>query len=249
MTETYTPGYTANATALMARRRLDSHGAFLTQYLRPGLRVLDVGCGPGSITLDIASEVAPGHVVGLDQEPSQVELAWGAARDAGVGNVSFERGSVYALPFADGSFDIVFAHAVFEHLADPRTALSEIQRVLVAGGRVALRSPDWGGFVVAPSNAKTEAAIATYRALQERNGGNVHAGRQLGASLRAAGFTDVVVSAAYEIYPSAELIGEYLARQLEVVGDTMSASTLRRWMVDPDALFAQAWFEAVGTRS
>src|SRR5204863_9529417 len=110
-------GYTENATALMARRRLDTHAAFLKPHLRAGLRVLDVGCGPGSITLDIGRAVAPGQVVGLDREASQVELARSAAPGEGVGNVSFERGSVYSLPFPDGSFEIVFAHAVFEHLA------------------------------------------------------------------------------------------------------------------------------------
>jgi SAM-dependent methyltransferase len=246
--ETYTPGYTETATALMARRTLASHAAFLRPYLRSGLSVLDVGCGPGSITLEIAAAVAPGKVIGIDRDAGQVELARAAATELGRPNASFGPASVYELPFPDGSFDLVFAHAVFEHLQAPAQALGEITRVLRPGGHVALRSPDWGGFVVGPRSDDLDAAIAAYRDLQTRNGGDVFIGRRLGALLRSAGFGDLALSATYEIYPSAEIIGEYLAHTLDAAGETGHAAVLRSWMADPNAIFAQAWFEAVGTR-
>src|SRR5437762_288192 len=85
--------------AYVSRRTLDSHAAFLRRYLRAGLEVLDVGCGPGSITLGIASEVEPGRVVGVDREPSQIEAATRAAIVAGLENVTFESASAYELPF------------------------------------------------------------------------------------------------------------------------------------------------------
>lgn len=216
--------------------------------LRSGLSVIDVGCGPGSITLDIAAAVAPDHEVGVDREPGQIETARGAALAAALANVGFETGSAYELPFADEAFDLAFAHALVEHLREPLLALVEIRRVLRPGGHIALRSPDWGGFVLWPADSDLDAAIVAYRDMQTRNGGDVFIGRRLGALLRASGFRDVIMTASYEIYPDPTLIGEYLARQLEAAEDTVSASALRSSSRHPDALFAQAWYEALGTR-
>ena len=78
----------------------------------------------------------------------------------------FEIGSVYELPFPDGSFEVVFAHAIFEHLREPLSALTEFHRVLVSGGLVALCSPDWGGFLVSPATSQLDAALAYYQTLQ-----------------------------------------------------------------------------------
>lgn len=108
--------------------------------------------------------------------------------------------------------------------------------MLRSGGRAALRSPDWGGFVVGPQSEGLDRAISAYRELQRRNGGDVFIGRQLGALLRAAGFRHVVATATYEISPSAALIGEYLAQRLEADGDAQSAGSLRGWLTDPDAI-------------
>jgi len=246
--EQYTPGHSENALSLMARRTLDSHGAFLRPHLRAGLRVLDIGCGPGSITAGIAAAVAPGEVVGIDREPSQLELARSTARDHRLDNVTFEQASVYELPFPDDSFDLAFAHALFEHIRAPEEALVEIRRVLRPGSLVALRSPDWGGFVVGPASGRLDAAIAAYRDLQVRNGGDIYVGRKFGPLLRIAGFRELALTATYEIYPDATLIGEYLAQQLAAAAENEAATALRAWALDPDAIFAQAWFEAVATR-
>ena len=64
--ESYTPGHTTNATDFMSKRSLASHGAFFNEHLRAGMRVLDAGCGPGSITQGIALRVAPAEVIGVD---------------------------------------------------------------------------------------------------------------------------------------------------------------------------------------
>src|SRR5690349_14390893 len=105
MTETYTPGYSSAAEAFMVRRRLESNGAFFLPHLHPGIKVLDCGCGPGTITRDIAKRIAPGHVTGLDFNLSQIERATRDAQAAGIQNVGFRQGNVYELPFADGTFD------------------------------------------------------------------------------------------------------------------------------------------------
>ena len=150
MKETYTPGYSEAAAAFMVRRRLDPNGAFFLPYLKPGTAVLDCGCGPGTITRDIAQRVAPGRVIGLDFNAEQVAVASRDAGSRGIANLEFKQGSVYELPFADASFDTVFSHALLEHLREPAKAVAEFRRVLKRGGALGVCTPDWGGFLVAP---------------------------------------------------------------------------------------------------
>lgn len=247
--ESYTPGYSEQAATFMARRTAASHAAFFLSYLRPGMSVLDCGCGPGTMTLDLAQHVRPGSVIGIDQADSQIQLAQAAAQQAGMTQLSFRAASVYALPFVDASFDAVFSHALFEHLADPPAALAEIRRVLKPGGWVGLCSPDWGGFLLAPPSPELDEALQCYRDLQTRNGGNVLAGRYLGQWLTAAGFRHIQMSARYECYADRPLIGEYLAAQLDQLQScaaTQMAHRLRTWQTSPGGLFAQAWVSAVG---
>jgi ubiquinone/menaquinone biosynthesis C-methylase UbiE len=103
---------------------------FLLPHVRPGVEVLDVGCGVGSIALDLASTVAPGRVVGIDADSRQIEAARTSAAERGVENVEFVTSSVYELPFAEASFDVVYANAVLMYVRDQVRALAEIRRVL-----------------------------------------------------------------------------------------------------------------------
>src|SRR5262249_44921155 len=118
--------------------------AFFLPHLRPGMALLDCGCGPGSITVGLAEAVAPGRVVGVDREPKALAVARAQAAGRGVTNVRFEEGDVHALPFADATFDAAFAHALLEHVRDPAAALAELYRVVKPGGVVGVRSPDQG---------------------------------------------------------------------------------------------------------
>jgi SAM-dependent methyltransferase len=244
----YTPGYSANATTFMDRRSLEVHGAFVLPFLRDDLAVLDLGCGPGSITLDLARRLPRGRIVGLDREKSQIELARAAAETAGAANAEFRVGDVNDLELSPASFDLVFSHALFEHLENPLQALRQIKRVLRSGGRVALRSPDWGGFLLHPETPASHEAVAAYEALQRRNGGDTHAGRKLAAWLSDAGFNQPRLSASFEIYPSVDLIADYLARQLETAGEEAHAKSLRAWAQAPHAVFAQSWCEAIAQK-
>ncbi|MGH8598093.1 MAG: methyltransferase domain-containing protein [Gammaproteobacteria bacterium] len=246
MKETYTPGYSEAAAAFMLRRRLEPNGAFFLPYLKSGVTVLDCGCGPGTITRDIAKRVAPGHVTGLDFNAEQVAFASRDARSQGIANIEFRMGSVYDLPFADASFDAVFSHALLEHLREPAKAFAEFRRVLKPGGALGVCTPDWGGFLVAPPSEKLLLAFEAYKELQNRNGGDVYCGRRLGGFLADAGFGNIEVRARYENYDPLTVIGDFLAANLEEAGDTKNADIWRNWGRSPNGLFAQAWVSCVG---
>jgi SAM-dependent methyltransferase len=256
----YTPGYGETAVAFMAGRSAETHAAFMLACLRPGMSLLDCGCGPGTITLGLARRVAPGSVVGVDLSEGQVSLARDAAARAGVENVNFLAADVRALPFPAATFDAVVAHALLEHLPQPGQALHELRRVLRPGGIVGVSSPDWGGFLMAPPDGEVDRALALYQRLQVERGGDVQIGRRLGVLLGEAGFERVGLSARYECYEDPARIAEYLASRIEeserldgsvarglaAPGEPAAlAAALRLWSVEPAALFAQAWVAGV----
>lgn len=115
MNETYTPGYSANAVDFMSRRSAEQQARFLLPHLKSGQRLLDIGCGPGTITLGLAKNVAPGEAVGVDLAENQLSVARQNAMQNKIENIRFVSDSIYELPFANEEFDVVFAHAVFEH--------------------------------------------------------------------------------------------------------------------------------------
>jgi ubiquinone/menaquinone biosynthesis C-methylase UbiE len=149
--EVYTHGYSPQVEAYMATRTASRQASFILPHLRVGMRLLDCGCGPGSTTVDLAAVIAPGHVEGIDIEPSQIASARTRAVERGLTNVHFQAASIYELPFPNDSFDVVFAHTVIQHLRHPLQALREMRRVLAPGGIVGLRDDDWATFLFEPS--------------------------------------------------------------------------------------------------
>jgi len=176
-------------------RTAGNSAAYLLPSLRPGQRLLDVGCGPGTITLDLARQVAPGEVVGIDRAPEVLDGARAASTREGADNVSFLVGDVYGLDLPDDLFDVVHAHQVLQHLADPVAALVELRRVCRPGGLVAVRDADHAAMTWFPESAALERWLALYRQVAQRNGGEPDAGRRLFAWARSAGFPAVECSA------------------------------------------------------
>src|SRR5262249_49167165 len=115
-------------------RRTGEVAAFLKPHLRAGMRLIDCGCGPGSITADLAGVAAPGTTVGIGLREEAVIAARELARKRTISNLAFQAASLYQLPYAEGSFDAAFACAVLQHLAAPLSALKEMRRVLKPGG-------------------------------------------------------------------------------------------------------------------
>lgn len=187
----YTHGYHASVMRSHTWRTAENSAAYLLPELAPGQALLDVGCGPGTITADLAARVAPGRVVGVDSSDEVLEKA----RQAAPG-VEFQVADVHALPFEDDSFDVVHAHQVLQHVADPLQALKEMRRVCRPGGVVAARDSDYQAFTWFPVLPELTRWNELYHRVAEFNGGNPDAGRQLRSWALAAGFGEVRSTAA-----------------------------------------------------
>jgi SAM-dependent methyltransferase len=192
---TYTHGHHESVLRSHRWRTAANSAAYLLPHLAPGLDLLDVGCGPGTLTCDLARAVTPGRTVGLDAAPEVVELARAEAAGRGVASVTFEVADLFALPFPDDSFDVVHAHQVLQHVADPVGALVEMRRVCRPGGVVAARDGDYPAFTYAPAEPDLDRAIAAYGEVTRANRANWDAGRHLFGWAHAAGFTEVAPSA------------------------------------------------------
>jgi len=192
--ETYTHGHPPSVLRAHGTRTAESSAAYLLDRLRPGMRLLDVGCGPATITLGLARRVAPGEVVAVDGAAAAVEAAAAtiaAAEATGelpTGTVTARLGDAYRLPFHDAGFDVVHAHQVLQHLARPIEALVEWRRVCRPGGIVAVRDADYAAMCWWPEVVQLDRWLALYRAAARANGGEPDAGRRLLSWALAAGF-------------------------------------------------------------
>ncbi len=249
MKERYVLGYSPASVSFVERRRLQRDGTFFLPFLFAGAKVLDCGCGPGTITCDIGDRVGgSGTVIGLDAAPSQIEVARDRAARLGQGNVQFQTGDVYALPFADESFDCVFSHALLEHLAEPVRAMQEFHRVLKPGGWVGVRVPDWGAFLYSPETPALMSAIKCFTERQNARGGDVRCGHKLRDYALAAGFRDVKPHATFEVFEPVWEILDLLIDQCTQEGHTEHVRALQDWAALPGVMFAEAWVSCVGQK-
>ena len=191
----YTHGHHESVLRSHLTRTVENSAAYLVDRLRPGIAVLDVGCGPGTITAGIAERVAPGAVVGIDNAPEILDTARATARDRGVDNVRFEVGDVYAIDAEPDTFDVVHAHQVLQHLVDPIAALAEMRRVCRPDGIVAARDSDYAAMTWYPLVPGLARWLALYHDVTRSNDAEADAGRRLNSWARAAGFSDVQCSA------------------------------------------------------
>lgn len=257
----YTHGHADSVLRSHRWRTAENSAGYLLPRLRSGMSVLDVGCGPGTITADLASLVAPGAVVGVDGSAAVLDQA--PATKNGV-DLSFRVGDAYALPFESGSFDVVHAHQLLQHLGDPVAALREMRRVCAPGGVVAVRESDYDGFTWWPAEPALDRWLELYREAARANGAEPDAGRRLLGWARAAGFDDVVASSSTWCHATPQerdwwgslwaerVVDSALTGQLRDlgVGDgelAEIAAGWRRWAEHPDAWFSVLHGEVLAT--
>jgi SAM-dependent methyltransferase len=257
MSNVYTHGHHESVLRSHRWRTAENSAGYLLPRLSAGTRLLDVGCGPGTITMDLADAVGPtGRVTALERTEEALSLARAEAARRGTPNVDFTVGNVQALDFPDDSFDVVHAHQVLQHVDDPVLALREMRRVCRPGGLVAARESDYGGFTWYPELAELDAWLEVYYAVARSNSGEPDAGRRLLAWAHAAGLTDVAVGSSTWCYSTPaerawwgdlwaeRIVSSDLARQA-VERDITSPSRLgdiaegwRRWAATDDGWFS-----------
>jgi SAM-dependent methyltransferase len=245
------------------RRTAERHAAFFLPLLRPGMALLDIGCGPGSITLGLARAVAPGPCTGLDSDAGVIAAA--AAAASAEANLRFEHGNAEQLPYDDAAFDAVFMHAVLQHLDDPAAVLAEAWRVLRPGGVIGIADADFGGSIIAPASGPLEQAVGLMARIR-RGRGDPFVGRKLGTLLAGAGFDDLRSGAAADCDGTAEAtsrVGMFqstyfaapefqaytVAYELATAAecDAMSQAWLE-WGATPGASWARFWCHATGRK-
>ena len=242
--DTYSHGHHESVLRSHQWRTAENSAAYLLPHLVPGTDLLDIGCGPGTITLDLAGRVAPARVVGVDNAPEALDAARTNAARCGDTTTVFAAGDVYALRFPDDTFDVVHAHQVLQHLTDPVAALREMRRVCRPGGLVAARDADYAAMTWHPASPDLDAWLALYEAVARGNGAEPDAARRLLGWAHAAGFDDVETSAdvwCYATQDEREWWGGLWADR--VTRSALADQAVDRGLAIPDRLevIARAW--------
>jgi ubiquinone/menaquinone biosynthesis C-methylase UbiE len=197
--DNYTHGHHDSVLRSHRWRNVENSAAYLKPHLRSEQRLLDVGCGPGTLSVDLARHVPSGQVVAIDRAEAVLEEARRTVAASGL-PVTVAHGDVYALAYDAATFDIVHAHQVLQHLTDPVRALRELRRVCKPQGLVAVRDSDYGSFRWFPEDPRLDAWLRLYHKVTESNAAFPDAGRRLLGWAQAAGFRDVTISASVWVF-------------------------------------------------
>jgi ubiquinone/menaquinone biosynthesis C-methylase UbiE len=265
--DTYTHGHHESVVSQHRKRTAAEAAAFLLPHLRPGMRLLDVGCGPGSITVGLAAAVAPGEVLAIDLSADVLAEARALAEARRVTNVRFEHADLHRLAQPEGSFDVVYAHQVLQHLKRPVDALREMKRLLVAGGIVGVRDSDYGTCTWSPPDERIARWLAVYHAVARANGAEADAGRYLHGWLLEAGFTDVRPSGTTWTFPGYDSVEAWARSWADrTVASNLASKAVehgiagreelariadgfREWCRQPAAFFSIGHVEALGRKA
>lgn len=200
----YAAGYDAGMHSYLDSHTVDRCAPFFTAYLRPGMSLLDAGCGPGTITVGLAPLIAPGRLAAVDVSAGEVATTKRRLESAGYGSADVVVADIRDLPFERDSFDAVFSHAVLDYLPDPERALAEFRRVLKPGGVVGVRSQNSGYAVISPPDEAVEESLNLFRRAIAAQGGDAYRGKMVGQMLKEGGFERIFTRSSNETPDSRE---------------------------------------------
>jgi SAM-dependent methyltransferase len=247
----YTHGHHESVLRSHSWRTAENSAGYLLPHLRPGMSVLDIGAGPGTITVDLAALVEPGRVTALETSDAAIQITRATVSSRGQANIEFVVGDVHQLDVPDNTYDVVHAHQVLQHVGDPVQALREMRRVCKPGGLVAARDSDYRAFAWFPELPELDEWMTLYQRMARANGGEPDAGRRLLSWALAAGFDKVDATASLWTFANQEdrdwwggmwadrILQSDLARQARDSGvpeeDLQGISTAwRTWAQAPD---------------
>jgi len=249
--------------------RLVDQATTLTELLHSdtaypaGSVVLEAGCGVGAQTVALAANSPRAAFVSIDL--SEASLAQARLRTRGLPNVLLQRADIFALPFAQKSFDHVFVCFVLEHLRDPARALLQLRRVLKPGGSMTVIEGDHGSAYFHPDSEAARSAIRCLVDLQREAGGDSLIGRRLYPLLVQAGLREVRVSPrmVYADGSRPQMAEGFTRRTFTAMVEGVAREALGRGLIDqatwdagirdlyraaePDGTFCYTFFKAVGT--
>lgn len=240
-TDNYAHGHQPSVLASHATRTADNSCGYFLDRVRTGQRILDIGCGPGSITLDLAALVGEeGRVTGVDFSAEAIAAARLAAADRGDVVTEFLVGDVFELDLEPASFDVVHAHQVMQHLTDPVAALEAMARFVKPGGILAARDADYGAMAWYPAAEGLQRWHTTYCDSARALGGEPDAGRRLRAWAHQADLHVVLARSSAWSYATTEPAAWWGNSQAERVTSSSFAQRAADQGATPEQLTAMA---------
>ena len=265
-TPDYTMGFSDEFMESVRRYTAEASAGYLLPHLRPGMRVLDFGCGPGTISVGLAKAIEPGELHGVDMEESQIELARRVAETSGNHNAFFHVGDVTALDFEDNCFDLAHCHNVLLYVPDTRAVLQEAKRVLKPGGIIACREMIVGSCFTHPDYGVIRKSWDMFEDLLAADDAHPQMGKDMKGHIIEAGFTNLRMTASFDIYSTqkdvdfihALAIQWFLSPEIVEAAIKYGASSQElcdeirvaydRWRQDPGASVGVAFGEAVASK-
>lgn len=217
----YILGFSEPMVRLHQRNTAKTHARHLMPHLMPGDRILDIGCGPGSISIGLAEAVKPGELYGIDIEPSQVEIANQLAQTGGHDNAKFQVADALALPFEEGFFDVVHCRETLQYIPDTQAALAEVMRVLKPGGLFSCKEMICSSCFTYPDFGVLNNTWEIFSDIVAGDEGHPEMGKALKFHAAESGFEDAEVGLSFDLFTT--------PGDVKLVYDTT-----REWFVAPE---------------
>lgn len=160
---------------------------FESAAIRPGMRCMDLGCGGGEVTFELAKLVGPsGHVTGIDMDEVKLDLGRASGAQRGVANTAFRAANVNEWN-EPSSYDIVYCRFLLQHLSKPIDLLQRMWAAVKPGGAIVVEDADFGGLFCEPANEGFDFYARMYPRVLARYGGDATAARRLYRQFLQAG--------------------------------------------------------------